>query len=397
MAEAMVADASPPVDAPFAAPADAARPHPEPLAQQGRGDGQPGAVPRRRPASRAHPDGDRHAARRCWRSRRSTASSSSAARGACCSSSTAPTSASRPRRSSRATARPTTTGSSPSCTTSSGSPRTRSARRAKVVITTIQRLYSMLKGEPELDPEAEEALASSRTTAPRCQGAAAGRLQHGHPARVLRRHLHRRVPPLHLLAVAAGAGVLRRLPDRPHGHARQAHLRLLQPEPRDGVPARAGGGGRRELRLRGLPDPHAASRQQGSTIEAEPGTMVGYRDRQTRKMRWEAPDEDVHLHRRPTSTATSSPRTRSGSSSGPSATRLFTEIVPRPHRGAEDADLRQGRLATPRTSSRSSARSSARGTTSARRSPTRSPARSPRTSSRTSATATTRASPSPWT
>src|SRR5436309_8506216 len=32
----------------------------------------------------------------------------------------------------------------------------------------------------------------------------------------------------------------------------------------------------------------------GSTIEAAPGTMVGYRDRQTRKMRWEAPDEDVH-------------------------------------------------------------------------------------------------------
>jgi type I restriction enzyme R subunit len=31
----------------------------------------------------------------------------------------------------------------------------------------------------------------------------------------------------------------------------------------------------------------------GSTIEAGPGTMVGYRDRQTRKLRWEAPDDDV--------------------------------------------------------------------------------------------------------
>jgi type I restriction enzyme R subunit len=31
----------------------------------------------------------------------------------------------------------------------------------------------------------------------------------------------------------------------------------------------------------------------GSKIEAAPGTMVGYRDRQTRKMRWEAPDTDV--------------------------------------------------------------------------------------------------------
>jgi len=32
---------------------------------------------------------------------------------------------------------------------------------------------------------------------------------------------------------------------------------------------------------------------QGSTVEAGPGTMLGYRDRQTRKLRWESPDEDV--------------------------------------------------------------------------------------------------------
>src|SRR5207244_12200149 len=31
----------------------------------------------------------------------------------------------------------------------------------------------------------------------------------------------------------------------------------------------------------------------GPTIEAVPGTMVGPRARQTRKVRWEAPDEDV--------------------------------------------------------------------------------------------------------
>jgi type I restriction enzyme R subunit len=31
----------------------------------------------------------------------------------------------------------------------------------------------------------------------------------------------------------------------------------------------------------------------GSVIEAGPGTMVGRRDRQTRKVRWEAPDEDI--------------------------------------------------------------------------------------------------------
>jgi type I restriction enzyme R subunit len=32
---------------------------------------------------------------------------------------------------------------------------------------------------------------------------------------------------------------------------------------------------------------------QGSTIEAEPGAMVGYRHRQSRTLRWEAPDEDI--------------------------------------------------------------------------------------------------------
>ena len=31
----------------------------------------------------------------------------------------------------------------------------------------------------------------------------------------------------------------------------------------------------------------------GSTVEAGSGTMIGYRDRQTRKTRWEAPDQDV--------------------------------------------------------------------------------------------------------
>ena len=43
-----------------------------------------------------------------------------------------------------------------------------------------------------------------------------------YPARVLRRDLHRRVPPLDLHALAAGAGVLRRLPRRPDRDARRS-------------------------------------------------------------------------------------------------------------------------------------------------------------------------------
>ena len=33
--------------------------------------------------------------------------------------------------------------------------------------------------------------------------------------------------------------------------------------------------------------------ERGATVEARPGTMLGYRDRQTRALRWEQPDEDV--------------------------------------------------------------------------------------------------------
>ena len=163
---------------------------------------------------------------------------------------------------------------------------------SKVVITTIQRLYSMLKGEPEFDPEQEEESQFEADAGSR-EGAAPGRLQPGHPARVLRRDLHRRVPPLDLLAVAAGAGVLRRLPDRPDRHAGQAHLRLLQPEPGHGVQPRGGRGRRRERGLRGLQHPHEDHAPRARPSRPKPARMVGIRDRQTRKVRWEQPDEDI--------------------------------------------------------------------------------------------------------
>ena len=52
--------------------------------------------------------------------------------------------------------------------------------------------------------------------------AADGGVQPELPHRGVRLHHHRRVPPLHLRPVAAGAGVLRRLPHRPDRHALQA-------------------------------------------------------------------------------------------------------------------------------------------------------------------------------
>ena len=90
--------------------------------------------------------------------------------------------------------------------------------------------------------------------------AAARGLQRRLPARVLRHHRHRRVPPLNLHAVAAGAGVLRRLPDRPHRHAVEAHFRLLRRQSGHGVRPRARRRRRRERRLRGLRHPHADHR-----------------------------------------------------------------------------------------------------------------------------------------
>ena len=82
--------------------------------------------------------------------------------------------------------------------------------------------------------------------------AADGGVQPELPHRGVRLHHHRRVPPLHLRPVAAGAGVLRRLPHRPHGHAIQADHGLLQPEPGHGIRPSAGGGGRRQRPLQRL-------------------------------------------------------------------------------------------------------------------------------------------------
>jgi type I restriction enzyme R subunit len=79
--------------------------------------------------------------------------------------------------------------------------------------------------------------------------------------------------------------------------------------------------------------------ERGSTVDA--GLVTGYRDRQTREVRWEQLDEEV-TYRRQLDRAVV-PRTRSAPCSRRSAA-LFTEIFPG-RTTSEDADLRQGRLA----------------------------------------------------
>ena len=103
---------------------------------------------------------------------------------------------------------------------------------ARVVITTIQRLYSMLRGEAELPEDARREVRATRSSRERPVEVD---YNPADPDRDVRRGHRRRVPPLDLRGVAPGARVLRRLPRRAHRHARQADVRVLQPEPRHGV------------------------------------------------------------------------------------------------------------------------------------------------------------------
>ncbi len=382
--------------APRAPAGDAAGRDARPLAEQGAGHRQPGAVPVRRPAARAHPDGDRARARRSWRSptlyrlikfggaRRVLFLVDRANLG---------------EQAEKEFQGYRTPDDNRKFTELYNVQRLTSntiGASSKVVITTIQRLYSMLKGEPDLDPEAEEQLAVRRRPGAarrsRCRSSTTAAIPPEFFDVIFIDECHRS----HLLALAAGAGVLRRLPDRPDGDAGQAHLRLLRPEPRDGVRPRAGRGRRRQRGLRGLPDPHAdhgaGLHHRGRAGHDGRATATGRRarcagkpptrtspttaERPRPRRRRQGPDPAHRPH---------VPRQAAAPRSSPAA--------PRCRRPSSSPRT----TATPRTSSRSSARSSAGGTTSARRSPTRRRARSPPTSSRTSATATTRASPSPWT
>ena len=87
---------------------------------------------------------------------------------------------------------------------------------SRVCISTVQRIFSILKGEAELDQEIDEHSVYELPVAEPVEVSYNPAL----PPDDVRRDHHRRVPPVHLRPVAAGAGVLRRPPDRPDRHAR---------------------------------------------------------------------------------------------------------------------------------------------------------------------------------
>ena len=103
----------------------------------------------------------------------------------------------------------TTAASSPSSTTSSTSPRTAIDPVARVMISTIQRLYSILRGEAELDPELDEH--SAYDVEPDRAGRRSPTTRRV-PIETFDVDHRRRVPPLDLRRLAAGARLLRRLP-----------------------------------------------------------------------------------------------------------------------------------------------------------------------------------------
>ena len=110
---------------------------------------------------------------------------------------------------------------------------------SRVCISTIQRgLFDSEGRRPSPGVRRAIRLRHSHAQAP----ARARRVQPRRSHRDLRRDHHRRVPPLDLQPVAAGTGVLRRLPHRADRHTLQADLRVLPAEPGHGVQPRAGGG-----------------------------------------------------------------------------------------------------------------------------------------------------------
>ncbi len=171
--------------------------------------------------------------------------------------------------------------------------------------------------------------------------AGAGRLQPARPDRDVRRRRRRRVPPLDLRRLAAGARLLRRLHRRPDGDAEQAGVRLLQPEPRHGVHARAGRRRPGQRRLRRLPHPHQDHRA-GLDDRRRP------RHRLPRPADAAAPLGDARRRRR-LRRAGARPRGRGQGSDPHGCPRLqgaaLHRDLPGPDGGAEDAHLRQGRLA----------------------------------------------------
>jgi type I restriction enzyme R subunit len=162
---------------------------------------------------------------------------------------------------------------------------------AKVVITTVQRLYSMLKGESDLDPEVEEASlfefagAAMKEPLPVVYNSA-------YPPEyfdvVVIDECHRSIYSLWRQVLEYFDAFLVGLTATPAKHTFGFFDQNLVME--YGHEQAVADGVNVDFEVYKIRTRITA---QGSTIEAEDGTMEGYRHRQSRKLRWEVPDEDI--------------------------------------------------------------------------------------------------------
>ena len=162
---------------------------------------------------------------------------------------------------------------------------------SKVVISTIQRMYSILKGEAALDPEVEE-----RTNFDSDDVIVKEPLPVVYNPAVPPEYFdvifidecHRSIYSLwrqvleyfdaHLLGLTATPA------KHTYGFFQQ---NVVMEYPHERAVAEGANVNFDVYKIR------TQITTQGSTVEASPGVMLGYRDRSTRRTRWQAPDEDV--------------------------------------------------------------------------------------------------------
>jgi type I restriction enzyme R subunit len=159
----------------------------------------------------------------------------------------------------------------------------------KVVITTIQRLYSMLRGEPDLDPELEEHSGFDATSAG--QAVADIAYNPGLPPEyfdfVFVDECHRSIYTLWRQVLEYFDAHLVGLTATPAKHTFGFfNQNLVMEYPREKAVA---DGVNVDYDVYNIRTKITA---QGSTISAEPGVMLPLRERRTRQLRWDKPDED---------------------------------------------------------------------------------------------------------
>src|SRR5262249_36891296 len=161
---------------------------------------------------------------------------------------------------------------------------------AKVVITTVQRLYSMLKGEPELDPAAEEGSQFDHDDAP--SGTLPVVYSATYPPEyfdvVVVDECHRSIYSVWSQVLEYFDAYLVGLTATPAKHTFGFFNQNLVME--YGHDEAVADGVNVDFEVYEI---RTQITQGGSTIDAGPGTMVGYRHRKSRRLRWETPDQHL--------------------------------------------------------------------------------------------------------